>query len=83
MKLPTQSQMAAVLKVEQPTVSKYMRGKLDLSVGQAIQLRDAFGIPIDAWLNIKQWLLDRKSMPDAAVHVQVEHENQLHQKESA
>jgi len=83
MKLPTQSQMAAVLKVEQSTVSKYMRGKLDLSVGQAIQLRDAFGIPIDAWLDIKSWLSTRKSMPDTCVHHQVEPTEQSHQKESA
>lgn len=77
------AKIAKKLEVTHSSVSQWFLGLTRPTLENMIKLRDEFDIPIDAWLNIKQWLLDRKSMPDTAVHVQVEPENQLHQKEIA
>lgn len=47
------------------------------------ELQDRYGIPIEAWRDIKQWLSNAQSMPDTSLHIQEQSENQLHQKESA
>lgn len=49
MKKATQIEMAAVLDVKQPTISKYMTDKLDISAKDAIKLQREFDIPVDAW----------------------------------
>lgn len=56
MKFPTQEQIAEALGVNQSTVSKYLNGRLDISVGQAIKLKDRFGIPLEAWRDIKSFI---------------------------
>lgn len=56
MKFPTQEQIAESLGVNQPTVSKYLNGKLEVSVNQAIKLKDRFGIPLEAWRDIKSFI---------------------------
>lgn len=56
MKFPTQEQIAETLGVNQSTVSKYLNEKLDLSVGQAIKLKEEFGIPFEAWRDIKSYI---------------------------
>lgn len=65
------------------TVRAILNGSRRPSLENIVIMRDNHGIPIDAWLNIKQWLLDRKSMPDTAVHDQVEPEEKSHLKETA
>lgn len=65
------------------TVRAILNGSRRPNLENIVIMRDNHGIPIDAWLNIKQWLLDRKSMPDTAVHVQVELEEKSHLKETA
>lgn len=56
MKRITQQEMADVIGVEQPTISKYINGKLQLSVKDAIILEDSLGIPVHAWSDIKSFL---------------------------
>lgn len=51
MKPITQKQIAEVLGVLQPTVSKYLNGKLDISAKDALKLKRALKIPIEAWEN--------------------------------
>lgn len=47
------------------------------------ELEDKYGIPVEAWRDIKSWLSNAKSMPDNCVHDQVESTKKSHQKESA
>lgn len=56
MKFPTQEKIAETLGVNQPTVSKYLNGKLEVSVSQAIVLKDKLGIPLEAWRDIKSFI---------------------------
>ena len=56
MKRITQKQIAEVLGVKQPTVSKYVNNKLDLSIHDAIKLNKKLKIPFTAWVNIKDYL---------------------------
>lgn len=56
MKFPTQEQIAETLGVKQSTVSKYLNGKLEVSVSQAIKLQDDLKIPIKAWRDIKSFI---------------------------
>lgn len=56
MKFPTQEQIAESLGVKQSTVSKYLNGKLEVSVNQAIKLEDDLRIPIKAWRDIKSFI---------------------------
>lgn len=64
MKTITQKQIAAVLRVKQPTVSKYLNGKLRLSVNNALLLEDKLGIPVTAWQDIKSYLSNPSKPPD-------------------
>ncbi|MFZ2967939.1 MAG: hypothetical protein WA080_02655 [Sulfuricurvum sp.] len=65
------------------TVRAILNGSRRPNLEKIVIMRDNHGIPIDAWIDIKQWLLDLKSMPDTSMPVQEQSENQLHQKESA
>lgn len=56
MKHITQKQMAKILGVKQPTISKYVNGKLDLSIHDAIKLNKSLKIPFNAWEDIKTYL---------------------------
>ena len=56
MKKITQNEIAEILNVKQPTVSKYINGKLDLSIHDAIKLNEKLNIPYDAWKDIKSYL---------------------------
>jgi len=56
MKTITQSEIADFLGVKQPTVSKYLNGKLEISAKNANKLNKAFGIPFDVWENPKLYL---------------------------
>lgn len=65
------------------TVRAILNGTRRPNLENVVKLRDNFGIPIDAWLNVRLYVSNAKSMPNTAVHHQEETENQLHQKESA
>lgn len=55
MKFPTQEEIAETLGVKQSTVSKYLNGR-DISVSNAIKIKDRFGIPLEAWRDIKSFI---------------------------
>lgn len=65
------------------TVRAILNGTRRPNLENVVKLRDNFGIPIDAWLDVKLYVSHAQSMPDTTVHHQEETENQLHQKESA
>lgn len=71
------------LGVTHSSVSQWFSGLTRPNLENMIKLRDEFGIPVDAWLNIKQWLLTHNSMPDTTVHDQVEDPQKSHLKETA
>lgn len=77
------AKIAKKLEVTHSSVSQWFLGLTRPTLENMIKLRDEFDIPVDAWLDIKQWLLDRKSMPDTAVHVQVDPEEKSNLKETA
>lgn len=64
MKTITQEQIGKVLQVKQPTVSKYLNGKLRLSVDNALLLEQELGIPVSAWQDIKSYLSNPTKPPD-------------------
>jgi len=58
MKKITQTQIGEVLGIGQPTVSKYLNSKLEISLKQARLLKDELAIPFEAWQDIKKYLED-------------------------
>lgn len=65
------------------TVRAILNGSRRPNLENIVIMRDKHDIPIDAWLNIKQWLSTRNSMPDTPVHDQVEDPQKSNLKESA
>ena len=59
MKKITQKEIAKVLGVQQPAVSRYINGISKLSVKDALLLKEKLGIPCEAWLDIKKYLKER------------------------
>ncbi len=53
-----QKKISNVLGVKQPTVSKYMNGKLRMSIENALLLLEQLEIPIEAWVNPKAYFAD-------------------------
>lgn len=71
------------LGVSHSAVSQWFSGKTRPNLENIVKMRDEYGIPIDAWLDIKSYVSHTVSMPDATVHDQVEPTEKSHQKESA
>jgi len=66
MRRVTQTEMAEVLEVKQPTISKYMTDKLDISAKDAIKLNREFNIPVEAWENPVSFWDDARGRKDTA-----------------
>lgn len=71
------------LGVSHSAVSQWFSGLTRPNLENMVKIRDEYGIPIDAWLDIKSWLSTCNSMPDTAVHDQVEPKEKSHLKETA
>lgn len=82
MKKITQKVMSEVLGVEQPTISKYINGKLQLSVKDALTLEEELNIPVHAWTDIKSFL-STGSVTNGSDSTQVETKKEFHQEQRA
>lgn len=71
------------LGVSHSAVSQWFSGQTRPNLENILKMRDQFGIPVDAWLDIKSYVLHNQSMPDTTVHDQVESEEKSHLKETA
>ncbi len=65
------------------TVRAILNGTRRPNLENVVKLRDDFGIPIDAWLDVKSYVSHAQSMPDTTVHHQEQSENKLPQKDIA
>lgn len=49
MKTFTQKEIALILGVQQPTISKYFSGALKITAKDALKLNRALGVPLEVW----------------------------------
>jgi len=57
----TQAEMAKAIGKNQSAISKYINKQLEITVADALKLRDVFGIPVEIWAhNPKSYFTDNR-----------------------